>query len=303
MLILQGLSHPAIQHSVLYYCAGVICISRHSLLHSVVLSHMQLQVKLAARCIRACSCLQEVTESVDKVSLAMDLVKSELKRAPARVTVITACCPENAHYQQAPQHVVDTAPMQGHQLPGVPNQEASLLYGRQQQSQGVEQSSEAEQGPNKTQQQQGQAGQQFQGPKPRQGLPQQQYVKQKQRRGQEEARPGRDPQHKLVLVELVSDNYHDVMTETVCEVDSDLKLCHQLLQQCKESFSCLVSFYGENAHAFANDAVFWSDVTTFVDRFTACQKQLRKQIQVQCCLINLLLEQSWRILARDILLG
>ena len=74
--------------------------------------------------------------------------------------------------------------------------------------------------------------------------------------------------------------------QTMLGVESDLKLCRQLLQQCKESFSGLVSYYGENAQAFANDAVFWSDVTTFVDRFTACQKLLRKQMQVTCRLLS-----------------
>ena len=89
----------------------------------------------------------------------------------------------------------------------------------------------------------------------------------------------RQASEKLVVVELLSDNYLDVMTRTVHEVSSDLKLCRQLLQQGTESFSSLVSFYGENAQAFATDAVFWGDITAFVNRFTACQKQVRKQLQ------------------------
>lgn len=99
------------------------------------------------------------------------------------------------------------------------------------------------------------------------------------------------PSKESVFVELLSDNYQDVMSQTVREVDAGLKLARQLLRQCKASFSCLVSFYGENAQAFANDAVFWSDIIMFVERFTACQKQLRKQMQVRlrcnacvCCL-------------------
>ena len=224
--------------------------------------------------------MQEVTDLVDKVSLAMDLVKSELKHIPARVTVTLVCSPEAAQCQHAGVGAAPTQ-QQGHQLQGAQKQAGTWPHGQQQQGQGVELSS----GPKLTQQpqQQGQAGRQ--GPKQGGQLQQQQLETQKQQHGQARASPSRDLQHRLVQVELLSDNYQDVMMETVHEVESDLALCRQLLQQCKESFSCLVSFYGENAQAFANDAVFWSDVTTFVDRFTACQKQLRKQIQVHCCLI------------------
>ena len=250
-------------------------------------------------CNSACLCLQEVTDLVDKVSLAIDLVRSELKRAPAQVTVTIACFPEPPQCRRAPQHVVDSA-QQGQHFQGIPTQGGSLL---QQQGQGVEQSPGPKEGTRLTQQQQGQAGQQLLRPNQGENVPQQQHGEQEQQRGQEEASPGMESWHKLVLVELVSDNYQDVMTETVHEVESDLKLCRQLLQQCKESFSCLVSFYGENAQAFATDAVFWSDVTVFVDRFTACQKQLRKQIQVHCCLIDPLLEQAWRLLASGLLLS
>lgn len=162
---------------------------------------------------------------VDKVSSAMDLVKSELKSASARVTV-TLTVPSvkaTGQAQARPQEAVK------HDSPTHLGQQAQQ---------------------------------------------QQLHHEQEQLQSQQDG-------EKLVLVELLSDNYQDVMTDTVRGVDSDLKLCRQLLQQCKESFSCLVSFYGENAQAFANDAVFWSDVTVFVNRFTACQKQLRKQMQVR----------------------
>ena len=267
--------------------------------HLMVLSCAALSVACCLLwCNKACPCLQEVTDLVDKVSLSMDLVKSELKRAPAHVTVTIACSPEPPQCQHAQQHDVDGVPMQqqGNHSQGVPRQGASLLQQQGQgQGQGVEQSPGPKQRTTKTQQQhgkeQGQAGQQLLRPDQGGDMPQQQHGKENQQRGQEEASPGMNlARHKLVLVELVSDNYQDVMTETVHEVESDLKLCRQLLQQCKESFSCLVSFYGDNAQAFATDAVFWSDVTAFVDRFTACQKQLRKQIQVCRCL-DLLLQK------------
>ena len=214
----------------------------------------------------------------------MDLVRAELKRAPGQVAVTITCPPDAAQCQEAPRDVVDGKPMQQQGcLMGVPKQGASSLHGQQQQGQGVDQSPGPKQGANVTRQHRGQAGQQSQGPRQGGDSPQQQHGNKKRQCGQEEASPSRNPQHKLVLVELASDNYQDIMTKTVYEVESDLKLCRQLLQQCKESFSCLVSFYGENAQAFSNDSVFWSDVTTFVDRFTACQKQLRKQLQVHCC--------------------
>ena len=78
----------------------------------------------------------------------------------------------------------------------------------------------------------------------------------------------------------MSDNYLDVMSHTLQDLEQQLKLARQLLGECKESFSCLVAFYGENAQAFANDAVFWSDVVAFVEKFTACQQQLCKLTQV-----------------------
>ena len=170
-------------------------------------------------------CLQEVADMVDKVSLAMDLVRTELKCPSARVTVTLtiASAANTAQLQQASQQATNAQAM---------------------------------------------------------SLQDQQQADQQQQHGQKQDLQAHQDDQKLVMVELLSDNYQDVMTQTVHEVDSDLTLCRQLLQQCQESFSCLVSFYGENVQAFANDAVFWSDVTTFVNRFTACQKQLRKQMQV-----------------------
>lgn len=182
---------------------------------------------------------------VDKVSLAMDLVRSELKRAEGRVTVTIAC--QHPHFMQQQQAAQDAIHGKTSAHPGQiqtqPNgQESPTLR----QMQGVE-------------------------------SPHQSQLC----RQEEEGLPSRElQQHKFVLVELLSDNYRDVMSQTLVGVESDLKLCRHLLQQCKESFSSMVSYYGENAQAFANDAVFWSDVITFVDSFTACQKQLRQQIQV-----------------------
>lgn len=200
-----------------------------------------------------------MTDLVDRVSLAIDLVRGELKQTPAHVTVTMVCAPEATQEPQAPQHFMGSLAMhqEGPHLQGLPKEETHVLHGQQQQ--------------------QGQSGEQSQEPKQIADMPPQ--LAQKQSGGS----PSRETSpHKLVLVQLVSDNYHGVMTQTLQEVEADLKLCWQLLQQCRESFSCLVSFYGENAQAFANDGVFWSDVTTFVDRFTACQKQLRKQLQVSC---------------------
>ena len=178
------------------------------------------------RCKEVHPCLQEVADMVDKVSLAVDLVRTELKRASTRVTVtLTIASPASAaQLQQASQQATDSQPM--------------LLQS------------------------------------------QQPHGQQQQQHAQVHDTQSHQHHQKVVMVELLSDNYQDVMTKTVHEVDSDLKLCRQLLQHCQQSFSCLVSFYGENVQAFASDAVFWSDVTTFVDRLTACQKQLRKQMQV-----------------------
>ena len=213
------------------------------------------------QCNRFCLGLQEVTDLVEKVTLATELVRRELKQTPAQVTVTIECTPEATQELQAPQPVTGSLTM--HQAvplsQGVPKQGTHVLHGQQQQQQQGTPSEHLAQEPIQIADA-AQVAQQQPG-----GLPSRET-----------------PQHQLILVQLVSDNYHDVMTETLQEVESDLKLCWQLLQQCRESFSCLVSFYGENAQAFANDGVFWSDVTTFVDRFTACQKQLRKQIQVKC---------------------
>lgn len=296
------LSYPSYWCGLSHYCS-VVCLYPIGIAlpssYGVVICSCVRSLLLAVQ--QSLLCVQEVTDLVDKVSLAMDLVKSELKHIPAQVTVTIVSSPEAAQCQHA---AVDAAPtqQQGHQLHRVQIQAAS---GQQQQRQGAEQSTWPKQVAGLTQQQRQQrrAGQQFQGAGRRGDLTQQQHGTQKQQCGQERAVPSQDSQHRLVLVELLSDNYQDVMTETVHEVESELVLCRQLLQQCQESFSCLVSFYGENAQAFANDAVFWSDVTTFVMGFTACQKQLRKQIQVHCCPIDLLLASAWRLLASDILLS
>ena len=86
-----------------------------------------------------------------------------------------------------------------------------------------------------------------------------------------------------VSVRLLSDNYHDVMSQTARQVESELQQSRQLLGQCKESFSSLVSFFGENAQALTSDTAFWSDIVVFVEKLTACQRQLRKQMQVRHC--------------------
>ena len=88
------------------------------------------------------------------------------------------------------------------------------------------------------------------------------------------------PSGPALSVGLLSDNFYDVMSATVKEVESELQLARQLLEQCRESFNSLVSFFGENAQSLANDAVFWSDIIPFVQKFTACQRTLRKQTQV-----------------------
>ena len=86
-----------------------------------------------------------------------------------------------------------------------------------------------------------------------------------------------------VSVSLLSDNYHDVMSQTASQVESELQLTRQLLGQCKESFSSLVSFFGENAQALTSDAAFWSDIIIFVEKLTAGQRQLHKQLQARHC--------------------
>ena len=42
-----------------------------------------------------------------------------------------------------------------------------------------------------------------------------------------------------------------------------------------------MKFFGENPQALANDAVFWVDVITFVNSFTACQRKVFKKAQVK----------------------
>ncbi|KAL0049978.1 hypothetical protein WJX82_001917 [Trebouxia sp. C0006] len=187
--------------------------------------------------------VQEVTDMIDKTSVAMDLVRSELKRSTVTVKVsltVSPCvqtgsveCEQKCGLSPKP----SVSPDSSNKRAQSPSQEASLVADQQQQQQ-------------------------------------QQQTKSSRLNHDEDSRTE-------VLVELLSDNYQDVMSQTVREVDKELKLARQLLGQCKESFSSLVSFYGENAQAFANDAVFWSDVVAFVQKFTACQRALRKQMQEQ----------------------
>lgn len=63
--------------------------------------------------------------------------------------------------------------------------------------------------------------------------------------------------------------------------EEELKTVRQQLRQCKQSFDSLVKFFGENPGALANDAVFWVDVISFVNRFTACQREVFMQAQVK----------------------
>ena len=65
------------------------------------------------------------------------------------------------------------------------------------------------------------------------------------------------------------------------DAEKELKSVRQLLRQCKDSFDSLVKFFGENPQALANDSVFWADVISFVNRFTACQREVFKQAQVE----------------------
>jgi len=175
--------------------------------------------------------LQEVTDIIDKVAVAMDLVRTELKRCTARVTVTLTV----SSYAQQEKDGHD------HCQQAQPDQNQSALSSDQPHDQ--------------------------------------QDFTQDELDDRQSSHMFEQQQH-VVFVDLLSDNYRDVMSQTVREVDKELKLARQLLRQCKESFNCLVSFYGENAQAFANDAVFWSDVIVFVEKFTACQRHLRKQIQV-----------------------
>jgi len=225
--------------------------------------------------------LQEVTDMIDKTSVAIDLVRSELKRSTATVKVsltVPPCVQSGSVDRQqksgsSPKSSV--SPDSSNKQAQSPAQEASLVADQQQQQQQHDtKSSRSEEEQNTSRSEE------------------EQEIACQQRTPDAESQqghccscsPGRlnhdEDSCKEVLVELLSDNYQDLMIQTVWEVDKELKLARQLLGQCKESFSSLVSFYGENAQAFANDAVFWSDVVAFVQNFTACQRALRKQMQV-----------------------
>ena len=66
---------------------------------------------------------------------------------------------------------------------------------------------------------------------------------------------------------------------TIClqEGEAQLKALRRLQRQAQHSFAHLVSFFGENPQALASDADFWTEVSLFVQRFSGCQRQLRKQ--------------------------
>ena len=66
------------------------------------------------------------------------------------------------------------------------------------------------------------------------------------------------------------------------EGEAQLKALQRLQRQAQDSFAHLVSFFGENPQALASDADFWSEVALFVQRFSGCQRQLRKQKLVSC---------------------
>ncbi len=217
---------------------------------------------------------------IDKTSVAMDLVRSELKRSAASVKVSLTVPPyvptSRVDCQQksglSPKSSVspDSSNKQAHS----PAPEGLLVANQQQQQQHATKSlrSEEEQKTSRSEEVQDIACQRH---TPDAGSQQGHTCS---------CSPGRlnhsEDSGKEVQVELLSDNYQDVMSQTVWEVDKELNLARQLLGRCQESFSSLVSFYGENAQAFANDAVFWSDVVAFVQKFTACQRALRKQMQV-----------------------
>jgi len=227
--------------------------------------------------------LQEVTDMIDKTSVDMDLVRSELKRSTVTVKVSLMVPPCVQTGSVDCQQKSGLSP-ESSVSPGSSNKQAqslaqeSPLVANQQQQQQQQQHdtksslSEEEQNTSRCEEEQEIACQQH--------TPD----AESQQGHCCSCPPGRlnqdEDSRKEVLVELLSDNYQDVMSQTVREVDKELKLARQLLGQCKESFSSLVSFYGENAQAFANDAVFWSDVVAFVQKFTACQRALRKQMQV-----------------------
>ncbi|KAL0027450.1 hypothetical protein WJX77_001937 [Trebouxia sp. C0004] len=227
--------------------------------------------------------VQEVTDMIDKISVAMDLVRSELKRsstATVKVSLLVPSCVQTGivDCQQnsglSPKSSV--SPDSSNKQAESPAQEASSVADQQHQQQyDTKSSSRSKEDPNTNRSQE------------------EQEISCQQRSPVAESQQGQycscslgrlnrnEDSRKEVLVELLSDNYQDLMSQTVQEVDKELKLARQLLGQCKESFSKLVSFYGENAQAFANDAVFWSDVVAFVQKFTACQRALRKQMQEQ----------------------
>lgn len=217
---------------------------------------------------------------IDKTSVAMDLVRSELKRSTATVKVsltVSPCVQQGSiDFEQksglSPKSSV--SPGSSNKQAQSPAQEALLVAPQQHQQHHDTKSNRSEEQQNMSRSEE------------EQEIACQQHTPdaESQRGLCCSCSPGRQKQdedsHKEVLVELLSDNYQDVMSQTVREVDKELKLARQLLGHCKESFSSLVSFYGENAQAFANDAVFWSDVVAFVQKFTACQRALRKQMQV-----------------------
>ena len=68
------------------------------------------------------------------------------------------------------------------------------------------------------------------------------------------------------------------------EASIQVKSVRQLLGQCKDSFNGLVKFFGDNPQALANDAAYWADIITFVNRFTTCQREVMKRLQVSLSL-------------------
>eukprot|EP00891_Asterochloris_glomerata_P002244 jgi/Astpho2/2244/fgenesh1_pg.00040_%23_71_t len=80
-----------------------------------------------------------------------------------------------------------------------------------------------------------------------------------------------------VVLDILSDNYMDTMSSMLKEGEAQLKALRRLQRQAQDSFAHLVSFFGENPQALASDADFWSEVSLFVQRFSSCQRQLRKQ--------------------------
>ena len=66
------------------------------------------------------------------------------------------------------------------------------------------------------------------------------------------------------------------------EGEAQLKALRRLQRQAQDAFAHLVSFFGDNPQALASDADFWTEVSLFVQRFSGCQRQLRKQKLVRC---------------------